>query len=96
MDSFRLLAWNIRKLRRQQGLTQEALVGTSGLANARAVSDLERVVGNPTLQSIIDAAYGLGVPVAQLFSTEGAPSAVIDTPERATKVKETSKPIEGE
>jgi transcriptional regulator with XRE-family HTH domain len=88
MDAFRLLAWKVKKLRRQLGLTQEEFVEKSGLANARTVSEIENFKGNLTLQKVIDAAYGLGVPISELLSTEGAPEDVLAAPDRAKKAIE--------
>jgi transcriptional regulator with XRE-family HTH domain len=81
MDVFRLIGWKIRKLRREQELNQEAFAARAELANARAVSVLENANGNPTLRSILNSAYGLGVPVSELFSTENAPAEIMSAPD---------------
>lgn len=91
MDAFRLLGWKVKTLRRQHGLTQEEFVEKSGLANARTVSEIENYKGNLTLQKVIDTAYGLNVPIAELFSTEGAPEDILKAPDRARKAIEAAE-----
>lgn len=91
MDVFRLIGWKIRKLRREQGLNQEAFAARAELANARAVSVLENAKGNPTLRSILNCAHGLGVPVAELFSTDNAPHEIMAAPDYVPKPIKLSK-----
>lgn len=88
MDAYKLFGWKVRKLRLAQKLTQENLVEKSGIHDQRTVSLLERGLSNPTLQTIIDAAYGLGVPISELFSLDGAPERVLNASDRATKAIE--------
>lgn len=82
MDEFLLLGWKIRKLRLEKQLTQEAFAHQSGIFDQRSVSDLERGIGNPTLETIVAAAGALEVTVAELFSTDGAPLEILSASPR--------------
>jgi transcriptional regulator with XRE-family HTH domain len=84
MDEFLLLGWKIRKLRLERHLTQEAFAHQSGLFDQRSVSDLERGVGNPTLETIVAAATALNVTVGELFSTKDAPPEILSAPTRTS------------
>ena len=57
---------NIRRLRKQRGLTQRQLAERSGLSE-RYVSEVERGVANPRLMSLKELAAGLGVTIPDLF-----------------------------
>ncbi|MGI9021545.1 MAG: helix-turn-helix domain-containing protein [Solirubrobacterales bacterium] len=57
---------NVRRLRRDQGLTQEALAHASEL-HPTEVSRLERGVREPRLGTIVRVAHALGVRPAQLL-----------------------------
>ena len=61
-----LLAKNVRLLRQERGLTQEALADAIGLRQAQ-VSEVEAGKSNIVLDGLIAIAHGLGVPVARLF-----------------------------
>ena len=58
----------IRVLRRERGLTQEALAQRSSLS-VEAVGRIERGAFSPTLETIHKLASGLGVPFQELFKS---------------------------
>ncbi|MGL5698508.1 MAG: helix-turn-helix domain-containing protein [Kluyvera sp.] len=60
---------NIKKLRREAGLSQEAFADKCGL-DRTYVSGIERGVRNPTLEIISVLARGLGVAIRGLFDFE--------------------------
>lgn len=66
MDARALLAWNLRKLRRAAGLSQERLAADGGLDRAY-VSELERCRKAATVDIMDRLASLLGVPVAALL-----------------------------
>lgn len=72
---------NIRKLRKQCGLTQAQLAERSGLSE-RYVSEVERGVANPRLMSLRDLAKGLDVSIADLFVFEQGLTSVKEIRER--------------
>jgi transcriptional regulator with XRE-family HTH domain len=55
----------IRKLRHDRGLTQEALAHRSGITVGH-LSKIERGVANPSWETVVAIADGLGLPPAQL------------------------------
>jgi transcriptional regulator with XRE-family HTH domain len=59
----------ILRLRTQRGLSLSALAEQSGVAKG-TLSNLERGVGNPTLETIFALSRGLGVPIGELVSSE--------------------------
>ena len=56
---------NVKRLRREQGLSQEELAHRSGI-HRTFVSQIERAVKNVTLVTIDKVAQGLGVPLTKL------------------------------
>jgi transcriptional regulator with XRE-family HTH domain len=84
MDEFLLMGWKIRQLRLKKRLTQEAFAHQSGIFDQRSVSDLERGVGNPTLETIAAAAGALEVTIGELFSPDGAPPEILLAPPHVT------------
>ena len=60
------LSENIRRLRRQQGLSQERLALEAGV-DRTLVSKIERVIANPTLEILVKLAVILDVPVSRLL-----------------------------
>lgn len=62
-----LLAYNIRSLRTELGLSQEALGVAAGF-HRTYVSQVERSVANVTVDGLDRLAIALGVPVARLLS----------------------------
>ena len=66
MDVRERLAKNLRSLRKQRGLSQEAFADEAGL-HRTYVSDLERGGRNPTIVVIDKLASALGVKVSRLL-----------------------------
>jgi transcriptional regulator with XRE-family HTH domain len=68
------LGKQLRALRRASSLSVEALARAAGVS-AGLVSQVERGIGNPSLQNLQKLAGALGVSLSQLFSPEdpGAP-----------------------
>lgn len=67
MDLRRQLAFNIQRLRRERGWSQEDLALESGI-HRTYISGIERCVRNPTLNILERLATTLGVPGAVLFA----------------------------
>ena len=61
-----MLAANLRRLRKERGLSQEALAYEAGL-NRTFVSSVERRERNISLDNIARLAAALGVDIRQLF-----------------------------
>lgn len=61
-----LLARNLRRIRRERGLTQEALSHESGVMQSH-LSEIEAGKRNATVDLIGAVAFALKVPVAALF-----------------------------
>ena len=70
MDARELLAWNMRRLRVERGLSQEKLALDSGI-DRTYVSRLERRIENPSIGIVEKLALTLGVPMAQMFAEPG-------------------------
>lgn len=70
-----LLAFNVRRIRRERGLTQETLSHLSGATQGH-VSEIEAGKRNASVDLIGAIASSLGVPVAELFQERGAASDV--------------------
>jgi transcriptional regulator with XRE-family HTH domain len=66
MNGRALLAWNLRVLRTQKGLSQERLAIDAGVDRAW-VSELEREQGNASIDLLDRLAAALAVPIAVLF-----------------------------
>ena len=62
------LGKNVRELREQKKLTQEALAERSGL-DPSYISGIERAVRNPSIVSLARLASGLGCTVAEVCRT---------------------------
>ena len=67
MSGRTLLAWNLRLLRTERGLSQERLAADAGVDRAW-VSELEREQGNTSIDLLDRLAAALGVPIAALFN----------------------------
>jgi transcriptional regulator with XRE-family HTH domain len=65
----RLVGRNVRRLRKEKGLTQEQFAETSGLSQ-QYISGLERGHRNPTLLSLHEIAQALGVEAQALLAPE--------------------------
>jgi transcriptional regulator with XRE-family HTH domain len=67
MEVRQRVARNIRRLRVEQGLSQEELADRAGL-HRTYISGVERAVRNPTITVLEKIAIGLGVPLAELVA----------------------------
>ena len=67
MDVQHRLAANLRRLRQERELSQEALADEAGI-HRTYVSDLERAARNPTIRVVETLADALGVTVSELLS----------------------------
>ncbi|TJW00704.1 MAG: helix-turn-helix transcriptional regulator [Mesorhizobium sp.] len=61
-----LVAWNLRRLRVERGISQDDLALSAGVERAY-VGYLERAARNPTIITLEKLADALGVEMAQLF-----------------------------
>ena len=66
MNGRALLAWNLRRLRAERGVSQERLANDSGLDRAY-VSEMERELGNATLDVLDRLGAVLGVHVLEFL-----------------------------
>lgn len=66
MDIRKIIAWNIRRLRVQKGIAQEALAVDAEI-DRTYVSKLERELENPTALILDRIATALGVEITDLF-----------------------------
>jgi transcriptional regulator with XRE-family HTH domain len=67
MEVRQRVARNIRRLRVEQGLSQEELADRAGL-HRTYISGVERAVRNPTITVLEKIAVGLGAPLAELVA----------------------------
>jgi transcriptional regulator with XRE-family HTH domain len=67
MNGRALLAWNLRRLRAERGISQERLAADTGVDRAY-VSELEREQGNPTIDLLDRLAQVLGVEIGAFFA----------------------------
>lgn len=72
MNGRALVAWNLRRLRTGQGLSQERLAADTGVDRAY-VSELERGLGNASVDLLDRLAEVLKAPLSEFFvmPTEG-------------------------
>jgi len=75
MDVRERIGWNLRRLRKAKGVTQENFANDSGFDRGY-ISGVERGVRNPSAQVLERIADALGVDVAELFDAEAAEQAV--------------------
>lgn len=73
MEWEKIVGANIRRLRKERGLSQEALAGEADLA-MRHLGRIERGEGNPTVAILGKLAEVLGVHPADLYTIELSPS----------------------
>jgi transcriptional regulator with XRE-family HTH domain len=66
MDARELVTWNLRRLRVERGLAQEALAIDAGI-DRTYVSRLERGLENPTVAVLERLAAALSVQITELF-----------------------------
>ena len=73
MNGRALLAWNLRRLRGDRGVSQERLAADTGVDRAY-LSELEREQGNATVDLLERLAAVLDVSIAEFFlePTDGA------------------------
>lgn len=81
MNGRALVAWNLRRNRVRQNLSQEKLAFDSGIDRSY-LGGLERGEENPTVDLLDRIAKTLGVPLAELFK-QPAPGASSPKPLRA-------------
>ncbi|KJV38663.1 helix-turn-helix domain-containing protein [Brevundimonas sp. KM4] len=67
MEWEKIVGANIKRLRKERGLSQEALAGEAGLA-MRHIGRIERGEGNPTVSMMDKIATVLGVHPAALYA----------------------------
>ena len=67
MEWERIIGANIRRLRKERGLSQEELAGEAGLA-MRHLGRIERGEGNPTVSMLGKIADVLGVHPTMFYS----------------------------
>lgn len=61
-----MVAWNLRRVRVAQGLSQERLAADAGVDRAY-LGGLERQAENPTVDLLDKVAEALAVPLGELF-----------------------------
>lgn len=67
-DPLLVFAANLRRLREEQGLTQQQVaIGAGMMADAREIRELESADRDPGVRVILRLSEGLGVPPARLF-----------------------------
>jgi transcriptional regulator with XRE-family HTH domain len=66
MEGRSLIAWNVRRLRVESGVSQERLAFDSGIDRSN-LGGIERQVENPTVDLLDRLAATLQVPLAELF-----------------------------
>lgn len=67
MNGRALVAWNLRRLRTERGVSQERLAADAGVDRAY-ISELEREQGNVTVDLLDRLAGVLGVPVGEFLA----------------------------
>jgi transcriptional regulator with XRE-family HTH domain len=70
MDMRRLVGRNVRRIRLEKGLTQEAFAERSGFSQ-QYLSSLERGRRNPTVVTLFELASALGVGHVSLVEPDG-------------------------
>ena len=70
MDMRRLVGRNVRRIRLEAGLTQEAFAEKSGFSQ-QYLSDLERGRRNPTVVTLFELAAALGASHVALVQPDG-------------------------
>lgn len=67
MNGRALVAWNLRRLRTERGVSQERLAADAGVDRAY-VSELERELGNASIDLLDRLAAVLNVPVGEFLA----------------------------
>ncbi len=70
MDMRRLVGRNVRRIRKDKGLTQETLAEVSGFSQ-QYLSDLERGRRNPSIVTLYELSQALGVSHVDLVQPDG-------------------------
>lgn len=73
MNGRALVAWNLRKLRTERGISQERLAADTGVDRAY-VSELERGLGNASVDLLDRLAEVMRVPLASFFVEPADPA----------------------
>ena len=81
MEWEKIVGSNVRRLRKERGLSQESLAGEAGLA-MRHLGRIERGEGNPTVAVLGKLAEVLGVHPAQFYGPNHLWAVSIDRPNR--------------
>lgn len=71
MEVRQRLAANLRRLRSERGLSQEAFADLAGI-NRSYISDIERCARNPTITVVERMAVALDIHFADLLDAPGA------------------------
>jgi transcriptional regulator with XRE-family HTH domain len=66
MEPLEAFAANVKRLRRERKLTQEALADKAGL-NLTDIARIETVRRDPGIKVVAKIAHGLGVPASKLL-----------------------------
>lgn len=90
MEARAIIGWNLRRLRVEQGLSQERLALAAGIDRAY-VGRVERGSENVTITTLEAMAGALSVPVAVLL-TAPEPDAARPMPLRAGRRAKTARP----
>lgn len=69
MDMRKLVGWNLSRIRKERGLTQEQLAERSGLSQ-QYLSGLESGRRNPTVVTLFEIASALGVSHVELVNPD--------------------------
>ena len=67
MDKIQMIGIRIAEIRKQKGLTQEALAGKMGVS-PKYLSSIERGKENPTLKMLVNLADTLEIDLGQIFT----------------------------
>ena len=73
MNGRALVAWNLRKLRTERGISQERLAADTGVDRAY-VSELERGLGNASVDLLDRLAGVMRVPLSAFFVEPADPA----------------------
>jgi len=79
MDVRARIGWNLRRLRKERGVTQEDLATDSGIDRGY-ISGVERGVRNPSVSVLVRIADAIGVDVSELFDRSKAEEFSRDRP----------------
>ena len=71
MDTRKRIGWNVRRLRKERGLSQEDFATDSGFDRGY-ISGVERGVRNPSILVLERIATALGTDVAELLDADKA------------------------